>query len=488
MPPRSERVQHSRVESPLSLWTNLTFRKVCPRHLRFVSSFRHYDRGFVQIVLFGARIPIFAILQGILRRVSYDTQFLSFGRTHEDALMHNPDEQHPLLTPEGRSNPFPIFARLRKEEPITLVTDPVRKLQMWLFTRYDDCVEILKDPRFGKDRRKFTEEEAARLGYRDELSMLGQHLLGVDPPDHTRLRSLVAKAFTPARIEGLRPRIKAIAEELIDRVEGRSEMDVVADFANPLPVTVIAELLGVPHEDQPRFRAWTTTLVTPPADGNMDPIRAAGMEFFQYLMALVESRRAAPQNDFISGLVAAEENGDQLSVPELIGMLFLLLVAGHETTVNLIANGTLALLDFPDQRERLEKDPSLLESAIEEMLRYCGPVETSTMRFALEDMTWHGQTIKRGDLVVASLLSAGHDETRHVDADTFDIGRKPRHLAFGYGIHFCLGATLARLEGTIAFETLLRRLPRLKLAIPREKVDFHPSLLFHAVRKLPVTI
>lgn len=401
--------------------------------------------------------------------------------------MSKTDENHPLLTVEGRRNPFAIYARLRADEPLTHIIEPMRKLRFWLFTRYDDCVEVLKDPRFGKDSKKLTAEELARTGFTDELAMLGQHLLGADPPDHTRLRGLIAKAFTPARIEGLRPRIKAIAEQLLDQVEKRGEMDIVADFAYPLPVTVIAELLGVPLEDHSRFRTWTTTILTPPADGNMDTIRAAGFEFFQYLMGLIETRRIAPQDDLVSALVAAEEHGDKLNGHELVSMLFLLLVAGHETTVNLIANGTLALLDFPDQRTRLQQDPSLLESAIEEMLRYCGPVETATTRFALEDMTYYGKTIHRGDLVLVSLLSASHDESRFPNANQFDISRKPnKHLAFGYGIHFCLGAPLARLEGAIAFEALLRRAPELRLAIPRDTVDFHPSLLFHAVRKLPV--
>lgn len=395
---------------------------------------------------------------------------------------------HALQTPEGRRNPFPIYARLRAEDPLTRIVDRTRGLSLWLLTRYDDCVEVLKDPRFGKDAKKLSDDELDRNHYRDDLAMLGQHLLGTDPPDHTRLRALVSKTFTPTRIEGMRPRIKAIAEQLMDQVEGRSEIDLVADYAYLLPVTVIAELLGVPIEDHPRFRAWTTVIMTPPTDGKMDGIIAAGMEFFQYLMGLVEMRRANPQDDLVSALVAAEEGGDKLSSTELIGMLFLLLVAGHETTVNLIANGSLALLDFPDQRERLEKDPSLLESAVEEMLRYAGPVETSTMRFALEDMTMHGKEIKRGDLVVVSLLSAAHDESRFPNADQFDIGRKPnKHLAFGYGIHFCLGAPLARLEGAIAFEVLLRRLPNFRLAVPREALEFHSSLLLHAIRKLPVT-
>lgn len=398
------------------------------------------------------------------------------------------DELHPLLTPQGRSNPLPIYAKLRAEEPITRIIDLGRKFPCWLATRYNDCVDILKDPRFGKDSKKLTPEEIERNGYFDELAMLGQHLLGTDPPDHTRLRSLVAKAFTPSRIEGLRPRIKALAEELIDKVEGRGEMDIVADFAYLLPVTVIAELLGVPLEDHPRFRAWTATIMTPAVDGNMDGIRAAGFEFFNYFMGLIEMRRVAPQDDLISALVAAEEGGDKLNGQELIGMLFVLLVAGHETTVNLISNGTLALLDFPQERERLEKDPSLLESAIEEMLRYCGPVETSTTRFALEDVTIRDTHIKRGDVVLVSLLSASHDETRFPEAGRFDIGRKPnKHIAFGYGLHFCLGAPLARMEGAVAFEVLLRRLPGLRLAAKRDELEFHPSLLLHSVRKLPVT-
>lgn len=402
--------------------------------------------------------------------------------------MNNLNDTHPLLTREGRSNPFPIYARLRAEEPLSQVVEPMRGLTFWLFTRYDDCVEILKDPRFIKDAKKLTAEELERNRFRDELAMLGQHLLSADPPDHTRLRSLVSKAFTSGRIEGLRPRITEIAEGLIDAVATKGEMDIVADFAYLLPVTVIAELLGVPVEDHPKFRAWTTVIMTPPVDGNMDGIRAAGFEFFQYLMGLIEMRRAAPKDDLVSALVAAEEGGDKLNGQELIGMLFVLLVAGHETTVNLIANGTLALLEHPEELERLKKDPTLLESAIEEMLRYCGPVETTTTRFAAEDMTYHGKNIQKGDVVVASLLSAAHDDSKFPNADRFDITRKPnKHLAFGYGIHFCVGAPLARLEGAIAFEVLLRRLPNLKLAASRDELEFHTSLLLHAVKKLPAT-
>ncbi|MDI1429532.1 cytochrome P450 family protein [Polyangium sorediatum] len=398
---------------------------------------------------------------------------------------------HPLFTLEGRKDPHPIYKRLRAEEPAVQILEPYRKVPFWLLTRYTDCSDMLRDPRFGKDFTKLPPEERNRLRMSGEFDVLGKHMLSADPPDHSRLRSLVAKAFTPQIVEGLRARISTIAEDLVSAAVARdaSGMDLVSQFSYPLPVTVIAELLGVPASDQDDFRRWTTTLFTPAdTDEQLAHLRATGFEFFQYFMALIERRRAEPRDDLVSGLVAAEEGGDRLSTQELVGMLFLLLVAGHETTVNLITNGMLALMDHPDERERLVADPSLLESAVEEMLRYCGPVETTTYRFALEDVEIGGVTIRKNDLVLASLLSADRDESRFPDADRFDVGRKPnKHIAFGYGIHFCLGAPLARLEAVIAVETLLRRLPRMKLAVPRG--DLEPSsmlLLLHAKKRLPV--
>ncbi|MDI1480712.1 cytochrome P450 [Polyangium sp. y55x31] len=399
---------------------------------------------------------------------------------------------HPLFTLEGRKDPHPIYKRLRAEEPISQILEPYRKTPFWLLTRYADCSDMLRDPRFGKDFTKWSPEERERLHVSSEFEALGKHMLSADPPDHTRLRSLVAKAFTPQIIEGLRGRISTIAENLVSAALARdpSGMDLVSQFSYPLPVTVIAELLGVPAADQDDFRRWTTTLFTPAdTEEQLAHLRAVGFEFFQYFMALIERRRVEPRDDLVSGLVAAEEGGDRLSTHELVGMLFLLLVAGHETTVNLITNGMLALMDHPEERERLVADPSLLESAVEEMLRYCGPVETTTYRFALEDVEIGGVTIRKNELVLASLLSADHDEARFPDADRFDVGRKPnKHIAFGYGIHFCLGAPLARLEAVIAVETLLRRLPKMKLAVPRESLE--PSsmlLLLHAKKRLPIT-
>ncbi|MDI3284302.1 cytochrome P450 [Polyangium sp. 15x6] len=398
---------------------------------------------------------------------------------------------HPLFTLEGRKDPHPIYKRLRAEEPISKVIEPYRKVPFWLLTRYADCSDMLRDPRFGKDFTQWPPEERSRLRVAGEFDVLGKHMLAADPPDHTRLRSLVAKAFTPQIVEGLHSRISTIAENLVSAALARdsSGMDLVSQFSYPLPVTVIAEMLGVPAADQDDFRRWTTTLFTPAdTEEQLAHLRATGFEFFQYFMALIERRRAEPKDDLVSGLVAAEEGGDRLSTQELVGMLFLLLVAGHETTVNLITNGMLALMDHPEERERLVAAPSLLESAVEEMLRYCGPVETTTYRFALEDVEIGGVTIRKNELVLASLLSANHDESRFPDPDRFDVGRKPnKHIAFGYGIHFCLGAPLARLEAVIAVDTLLRRLPRMKLSVPRETLE--PSsmlLLLHAKKRLPV--
>ena len=399
---------------------------------------------------------------------------------------------HPLFTLEGRKDPHPIYKRLRAEEPLTRIVEPYRKVPFWLLTRYADCSEMLRDPRFGKDFTTWSPDDRARTHVSDEFEVLGKHMLGADPPDHTRLRSLVAKAFTPQIVEGLRGRIATIADDLVSAAIARDPggMDLVSAFSYPLPVTVIAELLGVPAADQDDFRRWTTTIFTPAdTEEQLGNLRATGFAFFQYFMSLIERRRAEPKNDLVSGLVAAEEGGDRLTTQELVGMLFLLLVAGHETTVNLITNGMLALMEHPEERERLVADPSLLESAVEEMLRYCGPVETTTYRFATEDVEMHGLTIRKNELVLASLLSADRDESKFPDADRFDIGRKPnKHIAFGYGIHFCLGAPLARLEAAIAVETLLRRLPRMRLAVRREEIE--PStmlLLLHAKKRLPIT-
>ena len=288
-------------------------------------------------------------------------------------------------------------------------------------------------------------------------------------PDHTRLRTLVHKAFTPRLIENMQERIRSLADELLDAVEARGRMDVIRDFALPLPTTIIAEMLGVPARDRSRFHRWSNALVSSTSSlwGTLKTLPHV-MAFLRYIGKLVKARQAAPKEDLASALVMAHEAGDRLSEDELVAMIFLLLVAGHETTVNLIGNGVLALLEHTGQMERLRDDPGLIRPAVEEFLRYDPPVHLASERYAREDVTLGGVTIARSEMVHPLLGSANRDELQFVRPDDLDIAREPnRHVAFGQGVHYCLGAALARMEGQIAVNTLLRRMPELRLAVPR---------------------
>lgn len=408
-----------------------------------------------------------------------------------------------------KAQAFPVYAAMRAKAPLTRVALPDGRA-LWMITRYAEAVEFLKDyERFANDPlNALSEEEYAQLfasvtqdltPEQQELAaqtdeVLSRQLLGVDPPDHSRLRRLVAIPFTPKYIEGLRPRIEAIAAALLDAVEtraqetGRREMEVIDDFAYPLPLTVIAEMLGIPLEDRERFRVWSQAAVsfTPTDPANPDTT-AKLIEFIAYMRRLVAAKRENPGDDLISGLVLAEAEGDKLSENELLGMIFLLIVAGHETTVNLIANGLLALFDHPEQYARLREDPALVKPAVEEMLRWYGPVEMNLVRWVRADTDLGGQPLRRGEQVVALLAAANRDPEQFPDPETFDITREPnRHIAFGTGIHACLGATLARLEGQIAFTALLSRLPNLALAIPRDEVEWRAGTFLRGLTRLPV--
>jgi cytochrome P450 len=321
------------------------------------------------------------------------------------------------------------------------------------------------------------------------MKPLARNMLDTDPPDHQRLRSLVQKAFTPRLMERMRPRVQAIADALLDAVQERGKMDLIDDYAFPLPITVIAELLGVPAEDRNKFREWSNAAVSGDTTQEyLEKILLPHMQAFtNYLRAMFEEKRKNPKDDLISGLVRAEEAGDKLSEDELLGMVFLLLIAGHETTVNLIGNGVLALLQHPDQLQKLRDDPSLIKPAIEELLRYDGPVETSTERFAREDIAIGGTVIPKGEIVMVVIASADHDPERFMDPDALDITRAHnRHLAFGKGIHFCLGASLARMEGQIAIGKLLRRMSELRLADPPESLTWRPGMVLRGLKGLPV--
>lgn len=389
-----------------------------------------------------------------------------------------------------RANPQPLYDQIRQQDPVHRAILPHSSNPVWILTRYDDCANFLKDPRFGKEFHKRLPQELADRWWPapapdDPWAIINRHLLEIDPPDHTRLRALVHKAFTPRMVENLRPRIHAIADSLLDAMGEQGETDLIGAYAFPLPITVIAEMLGIPPADREQFRRWTKILLFSP-DG--DENRAALMEFGLYMNQMIDDRQARPQDDIISALVQAEHEGDKLDRLELLSMLFLLLVAGHETTVNLIGNGTLALLQHPDQLDKLRRNPDLIRSAVEEMLRFNGPVDMTTNRWAFEDVEIGGKVIPQGDLVWASLLAANRDPAQFDAPNQFDITREPnRHIAFGNGIHYCVGAPLARLEGAIAINALLRRLPRLELKAPVESLEWTSGLLIiHGMNAMPV--
>ena len=391
---------------------------------------------------------------------------------------------------EFKANPYPFYARLRAEAPVHRMTLPTKETG-WLITRYDDAATVLKDERFAKDTANaMTPEQAARRAwFRKLFRALKHNMLNQDPPNHTRLRALVHKAFTPRLIEQMRDRIQALTDELLDKVESRGRMDLIRDYALPLPTTIIAEMLGVPAADRHAFHRWSNALMSAAAS-TWGLLRAIPnvWTFLRYIRKVVKKRRADPRDDLVSALARAEEAGDTLSEEELLAMVMLLLVAGHETTVNLIGNGTLALLEHPGQMARLRSDPALIRPALEELLRFASPVEMATERYAREDVTIGGVTIPRGEMVFAVIASANRDERQFADPDRLEITREPnRHLAFGLGAHFCLGAPLARLEGQIAINTLLRRCPDLRLAVTPDALRWRRGLLLRGLEALPVT-
>ena len=310
-------------------------------------------------------------------------------------------------------------------------------------------------------------------------------MLDSDPPDHERLRRLVNKAFTMRHVELLRPRIAAITAGLLDDMSTQREVDLLASFAFPLPVTVICELLGVPVADRDDFRAWSATIVSNTA--TPAAYQSDGTAMIRYFTALLAAKRHEPAEDLLSALITVRDEGDRLSENELVSMAFLLLVAGHETTVNLIGNGMLALLLNPGQLARLRDDPSLLSGAVEELLRYVNPVNNATLRFACEPVEIGGARIGRGEVVLVSLSGANRDPSRYAAPDRLDLGRDTSgHLAFGHGIHYCLGAPLARLEAEIAFGGLLARFGSMRLAVPAESLRWRPSTLIRGLEALPV--
>jgi cytochrome P450 len=388
------------------------------------------------------------------------------------------------LDPRTKEDPYPYYAWLR-------VKDPVHRsaiMRGWVLSRHADVFAVLRDQRFGVEP-----EHAGAPAPPPEIAegafyrLFRHSLLSLDPPDHTRLRALARKAFTRGAVERMRPRIAAIVDELLAEPLRRGEMDIISDFAFPLPVIVIAEMLGVPPEDRAQFKAWSDDLgegleplLTPEQVQRAD---RAARELSAYLRAIIGERRRHPREDLLSALVLAEEEGDRLNEQELFSMCALLLAAGNETTTNLIGNGMLALLRNPDQLQLLKERPELIESAVEELLRYDSPVQM-TSRLATEDVEIGGKRIRRGQAIITLLGAANRDPAVFPHPNRLDITRTPGpHLAFGLGVHYCLGAPLARLEGAIAINALVSRTRGLRLAgEPR----WRETLVLRGLRTLPV--
>lgn len=400
-----------------------------------------------------------------------------------------------LNSPETMRNPIMFYKNLMEQkERFFHIDDFYGMGGAWVVFHYDDVVAILKDSRFIKDLRKFTPphykqnpiEENTAVSKLFEWLMNMPNMLTVDPPDHTRLRRLVSKSFTPRMIEDLRPRIQQIADELLDVVQEQRKMEIIADFAYPLPIIVISEMLGIPATDRNQFRAWTQELMKASVDpGQGTTVTATLEKFINYIEILFNEKHLNPSDDLISALVQAKEQEDKLSKNELLSTIWLLIIAGHETTVNLISNGVLALLQHPEQMNLLRQDPSLLASAVDELLRYAGPIMFSS-RFASEDVTIHGNRIRKGELVLLSLTAANIDPNIFPYPEELNISREENnHLAFGAGIHQCLGAPLARLEEQIALDTLLKRLPNLRLAIEADQLIYNHSKI-RSLASLPV--
>ena len=409
----------------------------------------------------------------------------------EDDVAVTEAPKYDLYGDDFRAATYETFARMRAEDPVCRQPGADGKRMLWFVSGYDDVVSILlDDERFVRDPALAlpADELAAYDKGADVFRFIDTHMLNREGDEHRRLRRLVSRTFTPRMVERLRPRIQEIADTLLDAVEPRREMDLVEEFAFPLPITVIAELLGIPVADRDRFREWSNVIVSRALiRDDMNTFRAQMEEFVDYLRRLFAQRRGTPGDDLISALLRVEDTDDTLSEPELSSTVVLLIIAGHETTVSLIGNAVLVLLRHPEQRAQLERDGTILGAAIEELVRYEGPVERALHRWASEDVVLGGKTIRRGDGVIAILGSANRDPAQFACPDELDLTRRDnQHVGFGRGSHYCLGAPLARLETEIALSTLLRRLPGLRLRVSVRELRWRPVPLFRSLVSLPV--
>ena len=397
-----------------------------------------------------------------------------------------------LVSPEIFSDPYPIYHQLREQDPVHWSD----AWGCWVLTGYADVIAVLRDYRcFTNVGRIASFLDQLPASVRAQIRPLYDNFTvgmpNTDPPEHTRVRGLVNKAFSARVVESMRPRVRAIVDGLLDQAESGGSMEVIGDLAYPLPAIVIAETLGVPAADRDQFKAWSDDIVAFHGTGrpHIETIKkstAALLKTKAWLLQLIEARRRQPEDDLISALVAAEERGEMLSETELVATCITLLTAGHETTTGLIGNGLLALLRHPDQLRKLREDPTLIGTAVEEFLRF----DTSFLRawrLTAEDVRIGGQSIPKGQTISLMLGAANRDPAQFEDPDRLDITREPNlHTSFGWGIHFCAGAPLARREAEIAFTTLLRRFPRLKL--DEEGVEWQQNNTFHNLKRLPVIL
>ena len=391
------------------------------------------------------------------------------------------------------SDPYPLYRKLREKDPIhrSKLFDGV------IMTRFEDVSAVLRDARFSADDRngpnfKVEREKAINAGVlTQEEADREQSMLRLDPPDHTRLRSLVNRAFTPRAVESLRSRVEAIVDELLEGVEEKGGMEVIRDLAAPLPVIVIAEMLGIPTQDREQFKEWSDVIAST-LGFNQDFTAArkaqfAGRELRKYLEGVADERRREPREDLLSALLVAEQEGEKLSLEEVYATVELLLIAGNETTTNLIGNGLLALLRNPEQLQALREEPELMQSAAEELLRYDSPVQ-ATSRIALEDMEFHGEHINKGAQIMLFFGAANRDPAQFTEPEALNVRREEtRHLAFGHGIHFCLGSPLARLEAPIALNALLHRFPEVRLSRSAKPL-WGDNFILHGLTKLSVSV
>ncbi len=395
-----------------------------------------------------------------------------------------------LQTAEFEQNPYPVYHELRERDPVYWSD----LWGCWVLTRYDDVVSTMQDFKRFSSKGRFTRVIEGELPepVLEKIAPLIRHystgLINVDPPDHTRMRALVHKAFSPRVLERLRSHIQEITDELLDEVQPRGEMEVIREFAYPLPVIVIAELMGVPQEDRDRLKGWSGRIIefmaTPrPSAEVMLRSQEALLELREYFRGIYDQRRKEPREDLIGNLVEVEEAGDKLTEEELLSTCVTILIGGHETTTNLISSGLYALLQHPDALLRLKRNPSLIETAVEEFLRYEGPFQRNR-RVVMEDLDLRGKRIQKGQLVLQFVGAANRDPEEFPDPDRLDIERQPnRHVAFGYGVHYCLGAALSRIEAPIAINTILNRMPDLKLAT--DAVTWN-NAVFRGLEALPV--